>query len=106
MEAPAITPISVAANLNKINLVYGVYFQDTLRITDRLSLNIGSRWDRVTGFTINSQFSPTINFVYKPRDNTTMHAGFARNFQLPNFQNVSSGIFKLFVVRRAPTTSA
>ena len=25
-----------------------------------------------------------------------MHAGFARNFQLPNFQDVSSGITKLF----------
>jgi len=99
---PAITPISVAANLNKINLVYGVYFQDTLRITDRLSLNIGSRWDRVTGFTINSQFSPTINFVYMAPENTTVHAGFARNFQVPNFQNVPSGIFKLF----AGTTGA
>ena len=99
---PAITPISVAANLNRINLVYGVYLQDTWRITDRLSLDVGSRWDRVTGFTTNSQFSPTINFVYKPRDDTTVHAGFARNFQVPNFQNVSSGIFKLF----AGTTGA
>ena len=99
---PAITPIPVAANLNKINLVYGLYFQDTLRITDRLSLNIGSRWDRVTGFTINSQFSPTINFVYMAPENTTVHAGFARNFQVPNFQNVPSGIFKLF----AGTTGA
>ena len=101
-EQPAITPISVAANVNKINLVYGVYLQDIWRITDRLSVNVGSRWDRVTGFTVNSQFSPTINFVYKPRDNTIVHAGFARNFQIPNFQNVSPGIFKLF----AGTTGA
>ena len=102
MGQPAITPVSVAANLNRINLVYGVYLQDTWRLTDRLTLNIGSRWDRVTGFAINSQFSPTINFVYKLRDDTTVHAGFARNFQVPNFQNVSSGIFKLF----AATTGA
>ncbi len=93
---PTTTPISVAANLNKINLVYGAYFEDTWQITDRLSVNFGSRWDRVTGFTSDSQFSPTINFVYKPRTDTTLHAGFARNFQVPNFQNVSSGIFKLF----------
>lgn len=93
---PATTPISVMANLNKINLVYGVYFEDTWRITDRLSVNFGSRWDRLTAFTNDSQFSPTINFVYKPWTNTTTHAGFARNFQVPNFQNVSSGIFKLF----------
>lgn len=96
MGQPAITPISVAANMNRINLVYGVYLQDSWRLTDRLTLNVGSRWDRVTGFAINSQFSPTINFVYQ-QDNTTVHSGFARNFQVPNFQNVSSGIFKLFV---------
>jgi outer membrane receptor protein involved in Fe transport len=99
---PAITPISVTANVNRINLVYGVYLQDTWRINDRLSLNVGSRWDRVTGFAINSQFSPTINLVYRAWDNTTVHTGFARNFQVPNFQNVSPGIFKLF----AGTTGA
>jgi outer membrane receptor protein involved in Fe transport len=99
---PAITPISRTANLNKINLVYGVYAQDQWQITDKFSVNFGSRWDRATGFTVNSQLSPTINFVYTPRIDTTLHAGFARNFQVPNFQNVSSGIFKLF----AGTTGA
>ena len=91
----ATSPISVTANLNKINLVYGVYMQDDWQITDRLGVNFGSRWDRVTGFTLDSQFSPTINFAYKLRGETTLHAGFARNFQVPNFQNVSPGIFKL-----------
>jgi outer membrane receptor protein involved in Fe transport len=102
MGVPATTPISLMANLNKVNLVYGVYLEDTWQMTDRLSVNFGSRWDRVTGFTVDSQFSPTINFVYKPRTDTTLHAGFARNFQLPNFQGVSSGISKLF----AGTTGA
>lgn len=102
MGKPAIVPITVAANLNKINLVYGFYLQNTWRITDKLSVNFGSRWDRVTSFTINSQFSPTINFIYKARADTIFHAGFARNFQVPNFQNVSPGIFKLF----AGTTGA
>src|SRR5208282_38565 len=60
-------PITVGNNLNKINLVYGVYMQDTWKLTDKLSMNIGSRWDRVTGFAVDSQFSPTINFVYKAR---------------------------------------
>ena len=41
-------------------------------------------------FVNDSQFSPTINFVYKPRPDTTIHAGFARNFQVPNFQNISA----------------
>jgi outer membrane receptor protein involved in Fe transport len=99
---PSVVPISLAANLNKINLVYGVYVQDHWQITDQVSVNVGSRWDRVTGFTVDSQFSPTINFVYQPRIDTTLHGGFVRNFQVPNFQNVSSGIFQLF----AGTTGA
>lgn len=99
---PAITPISLTANLNKINIAFGFYLEDTWQINEQLSVNFGSRWDRVTGFTVASQFSPTINFVYKPHVDTVIHAGFARNFQVPNFQNVSSGITKLF----AGTTGA
>jgi len=102
MGQPLTTPITVTADFNKINLVYGIYFEDTWQLTDRLSVNFGSRWDRVTGFTVASQFSPTINFVYKPWWGTTLHAGFARNFQIPNFQDVPPGISKLF----AGTTGA
>jgi outer membrane receptor protein involved in Fe transport len=90
------SPVMKVANLNKINLVYGIYLQDDWTITDNFSVNFGSRWDRVSGITNNSQFSPTINFVYKPRTDTTLHVGFARSFQIPNFQNVSSGIYQLF----------
>lgn len=89
-------PVSKAAEVNKINLVYGLYLQDDWNITEKLSVNFGSRWDRVSGFTNGSQFSPTLNFVYKPRIDTVLHIGFARSFQVPNFQNVSSGIYELF----------
>jgi outer membrane receptor protein involved in Fe transport len=102
MGQPATTPILLTANLNQINVVFGFYLEDTWKVNEQLSVNFGSRWDRVTGFTDASQLSPTINFAYKPRSDTVIHAGFARNFQLPNFQNVSSGITKLF----AGTTGA
>jgi outer membrane receptor protein involved in Fe transport len=90
VQIPPFLPITVVANLNKINLIYGLYFQDLWQITPKLSVNFGSRWDRVDGFLNDSQFSPTINFVYKPRPHTTIHAGFSRNFQVPNFQNIST----------------
>lgn len=89
---PETTPVSITSNLNKINLIYGVYLQDTWRMTEKLSVNFGSRWDEVSGLVNDSQFSPTINFVYKLRPDTTLHAGFARNFQVPNFQGISPGI--------------
>jgi outer membrane receptor protein involved in Fe transport len=88
-------PISVVANLNKINILFGFYLQDTWQITEKFSVNFGSRWDRADGFVDASQFSPTINFVYKARPDTTLHAGFARNFQVPNFQGISAGTAKL-----------
>ena len=88
-------PISVVANLNKVNILYGFYFQDTWQMTSKLSANFGSRWDRADGFVDDSQFSPTINFVYRARPDTTLHAGFARNFQVPNFQGISPATAKL-----------
>jgi outer membrane receptor protein involved in Fe transport len=92
---PLTVPVSISSDLNKINLVYGVYLQDTWQLTEKLSVNFGSRWDRASGLVNDSQFSPTINFVYKPRRATTIHAGFARNFQIPNFQGISPGIAAL-----------
>ncbi|MGA9723007.1 MAG: TonB-dependent receptor, partial [Candidatus Binatus sp.] len=88
-------PISITTDLNKVNLVYGIYLQDTWQLNEKLSVNFGSRWDRVSGLVNDSQFSPTINFVYKPRRDTTIHAGFARSFQIPNFQGISPGIAAL-----------
>jgi outer membrane receptor protein involved in Fe transport len=88
-------PISITTDLNKINHLYGVYLQDTWQLNEKLSVNFGSRWDRASGLVNDSQFSPTINFMYKPRRDTTIHAGFARNLQIPNFQGVSPGIAAL-----------
>jgi outer membrane receptor protein involved in Fe transport len=92
---PSTVPNSITTDINKVNLVYGVYLQDTWQLNEKLSVNFGSRWDRVSGLVNDSQFSPTINFVYKPRRDTTIHAGFARNFQVPNFQGISPGITAL-----------
>jgi outer membrane receptor protein involved in Fe transport len=92
---PLTVPVSITTDLNKINLVYGVYLQDTWQLNEKLSVNFGSRWDRASGLVNDSQFSPTINFVFRPRRDTTIHAGFARNFQIPNFQGISPGIAPL-----------
>ena len=89
-EAP-FTPVRVINNANKINLLSGIYLDDTWQITEKLRANAGVRWDRLSGFTYNNQIDPTINLVYLLRPDTTLHGGFARYMQVPSFQGISPG---------------
>jgi outer membrane receptor protein involved in Fe transport len=88
---PPFVPVRVINNSNKINLLSGIYLQDTWQITEKLRANFGVRWDRLSGFTYNNQIDPTINLVYLPRSDTTLRAGFARYMQVPSFQGISPG---------------
>ena len=88
---PPFVPVRVIDNTNKVNLLSGIYLDDTWQITEKLRLNFGLRWDRLSGFTYNNQIDPTINLVYLPRKDTTVHAGFARYMQVPSFQGISPG---------------
>jgi outer membrane receptor protein involved in Fe transport len=90
------TPITVGSNLNKIIVVGGVYAEDTWNITDKLGVNLGARWDILSGFSNGDQVSPTINFFYHWRPGTTLHAGFAHYLQVPNFQAILPNMFTLF----------
>ena len=95
-QIPPFTPVRVINNVNKINLLSGLYVQDTWQITEKLRANAGVRWDRLSGFTYNNQASPTINLVYQPWLDTTLHGGFARYFQVPSFQGISPGAPQAF----------
>jgi outer membrane receptor protein involved in Fe transport len=90
-EGPPFFPVRVINNANKINLLSGIYLEDTWQITEKLRANIGVRWDRLSGFTYNNQIDPTLNLVYVARPDTTLHAGFARYMQVPSFQGISPG---------------
>ena len=90
-QEPPFVPVRVINNANKINLLSGIYLQDTWQITEKLRANFGVRWDRLSGFTYNNQIDPTINLVYLPRPDTTLHGGFARYMQVPSFQGISPG---------------
>ncbi len=86
-------PIGAVANMNRINLLGGLYAEDTWHITEKLGVNFGTRWDIAAGFTNGNQVSPTINFFYRWRPGTMLHAGFARYFQVPNLQAISPRLF-------------
>ncbi|MGB3551150.1 MAG: TonB-dependent receptor [Candidatus Binatus sp.] len=91
IAGPPFVPVRVINDSNKINLLSGIYLQDTWQITEKLRANFGVRWDRLSGYTYNNQIDPTINLVYLPRPDTTLHAGFARYMQVPSFQGISPG---------------
>jgi len=96
------TPVSLASTTHQPNLVLGAYVSDLWQITDRLKLDIGLRFDRLTGFTDHSQIDPTLNLSYKLSKDTTLHGGFARYMQVPSFQGIAPNAATLF----AGTTAA
>jgi hypothetical protein len=82
-------PRTVVNNDHANNLVTGVYVSDLWRIAAPLSASIGLRWDHLSGFTSGQQLSPSASLVYRPDGATTLHAGFARYFQVPSLLGIS-----------------
>ena len=90
-EGPPYVPVQVINNTNKINLLSGIYVDDTWQLTEKLRANFGLRWDRLSGFTYNNQIDPSLNLVYLLLPDTTLHGGVARYMQVPLFQGISPG---------------
>jgi outer membrane receptor protein involved in Fe transport len=82
-------PISVTGNQRNAGGLYGIYAQDEWRLTDRLTLNFGLRFDMVEQFTHESQVSPRVNLVWQPIDGTTLHIGYARYFVPPPYETLT-----------------
>lgn len=90
-------PVSIVNNTNGIAWLAGIYGQDHWRISEKLSLDYGLRWDQMAGFAGSAnQLSPRANLVYTPRKNATLHAGFSRYFQTPSFYTISPRSFSAF----------
>lgn len=76
-------PISITDNVSKTGLLMGVYVQDEWKVTNQFTINAGLRFDQMEEFVSANQFSPRLSFTYKPFENTTFHAGYARYFTPP-----------------------
>ena len=76
-------PITLADDNSALGWNLGGYVQDEWKITDKLTLNAGLRFDQLYQFVDANQFSPRIALVYRPFENTTLHAGYARYFTPP-----------------------
>ncbi len=83
------TPFSIHDGNGKTGTLFGVYVQDEYRVTPKLTVNYGLRFDQVNEYTNESQVSPRINAVWRPYEGTTAHAGYSRYFTPPPFELVS-----------------
>lgn len=90
-------PFTINDRFGRTGWLYGFYLQDEWRITDRLTLNFGARWDQMVEFVTAGQLSPRVNLVWRPTDTTTIHAGYARTFTPPQFELVQNQTIQQFV---------
>ncbi len=76
-------PVGITDNVSQLGWLAGVYMQDEWKVTDQFTINAGLRFDQMEQFVSANQFSPRLSFTYKPFENTTFHAGYARYFTPP-----------------------
>ena len=80
---PLPNPITLNDFNSKIGWNAGGYVQDEWRVRPDLTLNTGLRFDQLNQFVSAHQLSPRINLIYKPVEDTTLHAGVSRYFTPP-----------------------
>ncbi|MGY2046862.1 TonB-dependent receptor [Methylobacterium sp. JK268] len=80
---PLDAPFGVKDRVSKTGYLVGVYVQDEWKLTDRLTLNAGLRFDQQFQYVDANQLSPRVSLTYEPWDGTHVHAGYARNFTPP-----------------------
>ena len=89
-------PESITDDVDKLGWLAGVYAQDEWKITDRLTMNYGARFDQMWEYVDANQLSPRVSFTYKPWQYTTFHAGYARYFTPPVLVEAAPANIALF----------
>ncbi|MGA8903245.1 TonB-dependent receptor, partial [Bradyrhizobium sp.] len=89
-------PIGITDNVSKLGWLAGVYVQDEWKLTNQLTMNYGLRFDQMDQFVSANQLSPRLSFTYKPYENTTFHAGYARYFTPPVLVEAAPANISLF----------
>ncbi len=91
-------PISFAER--KTGGQIGLYFQDSVQLTDRLTVDAGLRFDRYSLARSDFHFSPRLNVAYRfLRTDTVLHGSYNHFFVPPAIENVlasSAGLSRFF----------
>ena len=89
-------PILIADDHTKTGQLYGAYLQDEWKLTSKLTLNYGARYDIVNAYTKESQLSPRANLVWNAAALTALHLGYARNFTPPPQELIAPSTLALY----------
>jgi outer membrane receptor protein involved in Fe transport len=100
--AVSTTPESIVDDNHQIAWLLGFYLQDEWRPIPKLTINFGARWDWMEAFVAQNQFSPRLGAEYQLFEATVLHAGYARYFKVPPFDEVALRTVQSF----ANTTNA
>ncbi len=76
-------PVTIADQSGKTGRLASFYLQDEWHISKPLTLNYGVRFDKVSAYTEEKQWSPRVNLAYQLSPATALHAGYSRYFTPP-----------------------
>jgi outer membrane receptor protein involved in Fe transport len=89
-------PFTILDQGSKTGQLYGAYLQDEWKLTPKLTLNYGARYDVVRSYTKEQQLSPRVNLVWNAAPLTTLHIGYARNFTPPPQELIAPATVALY----------
>jgi outer membrane receptor protein involved in Fe transport len=89
-------PETIADNVSKLGWLAGIYAQDEWQITNQLAINGGLRFDQMWQYVDDNQLSPRLSINYRPFEDTTFHAGYARYFTPPVLVEAAPADIALF----------
>ncbi len=95
-------PLTIIDSGATTGWLYSYYLQDEWKITPKVTVNFGARFDQMAQFVDERQLSPRVNVVWQPTDSTTITAGYSRYFTPPPFELIAPTTVALF----AGTTAA
>jgi outer membrane receptor protein involved in Fe transport len=76
-------PRTIIDNSSQTGKLSSIYLQDEWHITAPLTVNYGVRYDKVSAFINEHQWSPRANLAYQVAKGTSLHAGYSRYFTPP-----------------------
>ncbi|HEY3700291.1 MAG TPA: TonB-dependent receptor [Spongiibacteraceae bacterium] len=70
--------------------LWGIYLQDEWQLSDALTLNYGTRYDKTNTVVDEQQLSPRVGLVYDLTPQTRLHAGYSRYFTPPPTESIDT----------------